>query len=568
MEATESATEALKTERSTFVDLYPRAARVVRAALIVAFTALGIGGLFGFIQALHRSDTFRGIIDSPQYYTMLTGHGVLLALVFTFMFTVGIFLWAVTRSLEREPENMTFTWTWFGIATGGVLLTTFTILAGFVPGDLQANVLYTFYPPMQAHPLFYIGLVLLVAGIWLAGVDWFRTYWTWRAENPEARIPLQVYMVLFTMLLWYLATIGVTIEIVGLLLPWSMGWMETIDASLGRTLFWYFGHALVYFWLMPAYMVWYTILPTLSGGRLFSDSLGRIVFLLFLVLSVPIGFHHQYTDPGISTGLKMWAMLGTMMILLPSLLTLFTVIASMEHGARQRGGTGYFAWLGKLPWDRPAFVGCALAGLMFAGGGFSGMVNASMNLNTMVHNTIWQPGHFHLTVGTAVGLTFMAVSYWLLPQLTGRELRFKKLALFQPYAWFVGMTLMSNSWHRGGMAGIPRRTAEPEYAGFDFEAVFGTIGEIQFQVALGATILTISVASFIIVMIGTWWNGQAASVNDTLRPALSGPEHAPKVLDNMKLWFGLAAVLALLAYGLPIGEMFMDPTPGSPPFPM
>ncbi len=138
------------------------------------------------------------------------------------------------------------------------------------------------------------------------------------------------------------------------------------------------------------------------------------MFVLFLILSVPTGIHHQYLDPGIAEGFKFIAMTNTMFLLLPSLLTAFTVVASMEHGARQRGGEGYFGWLTALPWRDPIFTGMALAGLMFAAAGFSGMINAGMNINYLVHNTFWVVGHFHLTVGTAVALTFMAVTYWFL----------------------------------------------------------------------------------------------------------------------------------------------------------
>ncbi len=555
----------------TFVDRYPDATRIVKASFIVAFTALGIGGLFGLIQALHRTGTFRGIVSSVQYYDVLTGHGVLLALVFTTFFIVGLYQWGVSRSLEREPENMTFAWSWFWMMTVGTVLTTIAILGGLIPGtEISAAVLYTFYPPLQAHPLFYIGAALLVVGSWLAAADWFWSFRKWRQKNPDATIPLQTYMVLFTMLMWYVCSIGVALEVVVLLIPWSLGLVTNIDPLLPRTLFWYFGHAVVYFWLLPAYFVWYSILPKLSGGRLFSDSLTRIVFILFLLLSTPIGFHHQYADPGITLGYKIWAVISTLLILLPSLMTAFTVISSMEHGARQRGGSGYFAWMGALPWNRPAFVGCALAGIMFAAGGFSGMINASLNIDMLIHNTAWIPGHFHLTVGTASALTFMAITYWILPQLTGRNLKFKKLALAQPYTWFAGMTLMSNALHRAGLAGIPRRVSEPEYRTVTYDPPFGTVSEMQWQVALGGTILFISLIFFLVVVVASWRGGEEGPIDDTLPAPLSGPEHSPKILDNMKLWIGIAIVLVLLAYTLPLADMVMDGlfSPGAPPSPV
>ncbi len=556
----------------TFVDHYPKAARIVKANLIVAFVALGIGGFFGLIQALHRTDVFRGFVSSVQYYDVLTGHGVLLALVFTTFFITGLYQWGVTRTMEREPESSAFSWTWFAMMGVGTTMTATAILGGLVPGSgLSAAVLYTFYPPLQAHPLFYIGAALLVVGSWLAGADWFWTYRKWRADNPDARIPLQTYMVIFTWLMWYLCSLGLALEVVVLLIPWSLGFVEKIDPLLPRTLFWYFGHAVVYFWLLPAYFVWYSILPKLSGGRLFSDPLARVVFIFFLLLSTPIGYHHQYADPGITLVYKMWALIMTLVILLPSLMTAFTVISSMEHGARQRGGSGYFAWMGALPWGQPAFVGCALAGIMFAAGGFSGMINASLNIDMLVHNTAWIPGHFHLTVGTAVALTFMAITYWLLPQLTGKALKFKNLALAQPYTWFIGMTLMSNALHRQGLAGVPRRVAEPQYAGIDYEVPFGTMAEMDWQVAIGGTILFVSMVLFLVVIGGTWWSGAPATdVDDVIPPALSGPEHSPKILDNLKLWMGVAVVLVLIAYTLPLAEMVMDGlfSPGAFPAPM
>ncbi len=557
----------------TFVHRYPKAARVIKACFGVSFGALAIGGFFGLIQALHRTDVFRGFVSSVEYYSVLTGHGVLNALVFTTFFIVGLYLWGITRSLKREPRNITFTWTWFAIMTVGTLLTTIAILGGLIPQtSMSAAVLYTFYPPLQGHPLFYIGAALLVVGSWLAGADFFLSYSDWRTENPDASIPLQTHMTLFTMLMWYICSIGVAIEVVVFLIPWSLGLVMEIDPLLPRTLFWYFGHAVVYFWLLPAYFVWYSILPKLSGGRLFSDSLTRIVFIFFLLLSTPIGFHHQYADPGLAIGYKIWAVVATLVILLPSLMTAFTVISSMEHGARQRGGEGYFAWMGALPWNQPAFVGCALAGIMFAAGGFSGMINASLNIDLLVHNTAWIPGHFHLTVGTATALTFMAITYWLLPQLTGKKLKFKKLALAQPYTWFLGMTLMSNALHRAGLAGVPRRTSEPEYTGFAYDPPFGTMGEMQWQVAIGGTILTIALVMFLVVLVGSWGWGEASDqpVDDTIPAPLSGPEHSPKILDNMKLWTGVAIVLVILAYTFPLYEMVIDGLfhPGAPATPV
>ncbi|WP_440766947.1 b(o/a)3-type cytochrome-c oxidase subunit 1 [Natronorubrum sp. DTA7] len=538
---------------ATYIEAFPAEAKVIRAAFYSSFLALALGGVFGVIQTLHRTGYYR-FIDSADYYTVLTAHGVFLVISFTIFFLVGIFTWAITTSLDRSLEDLRFTWGWYGLMAIGITLTGVAILAGFTDAtDISASVLFTFYAPLQAHPLFYLGLVLFVVGTWLAGVDWFRSWWAWKAENPDERIPLPTFMVLTTMLMWYLATLGVAISILAFLLPWSLGLIDTVNPLLTRTLFWFFGHPVVYFWLMPAYMMWYIMLPKISGGKLFSDPLARVVFVLFLILSVPTGIHHQYLDPGIAEGFKFIAMTNTMFLLLPSLLTAFTVVASMEHGARQRGGEGYFGWLKALPWRDPVFTGMALAGLMFAAAGFSGMINAGMNINYLVHNTFWVVGHFHLTVGTAVALTFMAVTYWFLPQVTGRALWNRSVALVQVVLWFVGMTLMSNAMHRAGLLGIPRRTAEPQYDGVTFEAAVGSVGELNAQIALGGILLTLSLALFFANVVGTAFNGKSDVLPaNGYAETLSGPEDAPLVLDNLKLWTAIAVVLVIFAYTFPI----------------
>ncbi|MBV0902992.1 b(o/a)3-type cytochrome-c oxidase subunit 1 [Haloarcula salina] len=561
-------------ERLAFVDRYPNAARITRLTLGVSFTALLIGAVLGIVQALHRTNVFRGVVSSTDYYSVLTGHGVLLALFFTIFFLTGIFTWGTTKSLERRLPSSRFSLAWFALMLSGAVMTATAIFGGLVGQvPFEADVMYTFYAPLEAHPLFYAGLAAFLVGTWLAGADWFRTYYRWRRDNPDERIPLQTFMVLTTMLMWYIATLGVAVEVLVFLLPLSLGLIESVDPLLTRTLFWFFGHPVVYFWLMPAYFAWYTVLPKLSGGRLFSDPLARVVFVLFLILSTPVGFHHQYADPGVPEGFKFVAMTNTMFLLLPSFLTAFTVVASMEYGARQRGGTGRLGWLKALPWENPAFAGMALAGLMFAAGGFSGIVNAGMNINSLVHNTLWVPGHFHLTVGTASALTMMAVSYWLYPQLTGKRLQFYGLAQVQPYVWFIGMGLMSNAMHRAGLAGVPRRTAEPQYQQVSFDALLGSVAEMRLQIAVGAVLLTVGALLFVTVMVGTWLaeRGRGRLRVDSHLPApISGPEDSPRVLDDLRLWFLIAVALVAIAYGFPIYSMVADGvfTPAAPPFPV
>jgi cytochrome c oxidase subunit 1 len=281
--------------------------------------------------------------------------------------------------------------------------------------------------------------------------------------------------------------------------------------------------------------------------------MARASFILFLILSIPVGIHHQYADPGIHRSWKLLHAFLTFAVFFPSLLTFFNVVASLENGARARGGRGLVWWFGKLPWNEPSLVAQVLAMLMFAFGGISGLINASYNVNLVVHNTAWVPGHFHLTVGTAVTLTYMGISYWLVPYLRGRELWNRPLALVQAWMWFVGMGIFSHSMHRLGLMGMPRRTmiGSATYLGL----------QPQWQadlpmVALGGTLLFISaVFYFINITMTLVASRRPASVDIPVAEAIAGPEEAPRILDRWWPWLAIAGLLILLAYGPTIAHL-------------
>jgi cytochrome c oxidase subunit 1 len=436
--------ELTKTEKS-FISLH----------LLFAFIALAIGTLFGPLQAFEFSGVdfypyLEPIIQS--YYQGLTLHGVLNALIFTTFFITGFLTLTTVYGLKRPLKYPVLNQVGFWTMVVGLVMAAVPILLN------QASVLYTFYPPLKANGFFYVGLTLVVVGSWIEGWGFVFTWREWRKENPGTRTPLMTFGGLITMVMWQIATLGVAVEILTMLIPWAFGLIDGVDPQLARTYFWFTGHPLVYFWLLPAYVSWYAMLPKQAGGKLFSDSLARIAFWLFLLLSVPLGFHHQFVDPGVPAGWKYIHAILTYSVFFPSMLTAFTVIASLERAGRKRGGKGLLGWIPKLPWGNPSVSAQLLAGILFFFGGIGGLTNASYNINLVIHNTAWVSGHFHLTVASAVALSFMGISYWLVPYLRGRRLWSTKWAVIQTWLWFVGMLIFSNAMHVLGLLGAPRRT--------------------------------------------------------------------------------------------------------------
>jgi cytochrome c oxidase subunit 1 len=519
--------------------------RFIGAHILVAVIALSIGTLFGPLQAFEHSGIDLYPYIQPifkSYYQGLTIHGVLNALVWTTFFITGFFtltiIYGFKRGLRYPKLNRVGFWT----MVVGLVMAAVPILLD------EATVLYTFYPPLQANWAFYAGLTLVVVGSWIEGYGFFFTYRAWRKENPDTRTPFIAFGSLITMAMWQFATLGIAVEILTMLLPWSLGLIEGTDPQLARTYFWFTGHPLVYFWLLPAYVSWYGMLPRQAGGKLFSDSLARLAFWLFLVLSVPLGFHHQFVDPGIPSGWKYIHAVLTYSVFFPSMLTAFTVIASLERAARNRGGKGLLGWVRALPWNNGSVTAQLLAGILFMFGGIGGLTNASYNVNLVIHNTTWVPGHFHLTVATAATLSFMGISYWLVPWITGKPLWKPRLAVIQAWTWFIGMLIFSNAMHVLGLLGAPRRTPLG-VAPYVPEEWSGHL----LRVGLGGAILLVSAVMFVWIVARTAGGkerlGAGEEIEIPVAESLQDPQLTPLWLDRWVPWLVGTVLLILIAYG-------------------
>jgi cytochrome c oxidase subunit 1 len=510
--------------------------------IYTATLVLGIGALFGLLQGFSRA----GLMALPaafDYYRMLTAHGVLMALVFTTFFITGLFTYAIYETIPRV-RSLRLGWIGYCTMLVGTLMATVTILSG------NASVLYTFYAPLKASPFFYFGATLLILGTWCIAADCILNIVWFKHHNGKLRIPLPAFIASTTMIMWLIATLGVVAEM-ALLIPWSLGWTPGIDVGLCRMLFWYFGHPLVYFWIMGAYLIWYTLVPTTYGGKVYSDALTRVAFISLLLLSTPVGLHHQYLDPGIAAGWKWLHTVTTFGVVIPSFMTAFAVFASFELAARRAGRRGFLGTVRWLPWGNPVFAGPALGMILFIFGGFGGIVNNSYSMDVLVHNTMWIVGHFHITVGGPVALTFIGASYGLIPALSGRALFAPRLALIQVYTWFVGMAIMSTAMHWAGLLGSPRRTSDVTYFGAQGAA---TWHPQMLWAAAGGTLVAISVVLFIIVATGTYVANKPAAVPPAFAfaPAHEDAMDTPPVLDGLGRWAVIALALAVLAYAGPV----------------
>jgi len=513
----------------------------VRWNLYFGFAVLAVGVVMGLEQALNydRVGTIQHYPVVKSYYQGLTIHGVFNALVLTTAFANGFITLTTARGLGRKLNNALVQAAWWTLFVGS-LMAAYAMLVG------KASVLYTFYPPLRADWTFYLGLALVVISSWLISAAQLAALREWRREHPGARVPLLAFMSIATYVMWDIASAGLAVEVVVLLLPWSLGLLPGVDPMLSRTLFWFTGHPIVYFWLLPIYVSWYGLIPRQTGGVLFSDTLTRVAFVLFILL-VPVGFHHQFVDPGVSQGMKFTVATLTFAIFFPSLMTAFAVMYALEIAGRRRGGGGRIGWFFKIPWSDPSVAAQVLAMIAFLLGGISGLMNGSFTMNLEIHNTAFIPGHFHLTIGCAVALSYVGIAYWLIPYLEGRELWSPRAALVQAFSYFFGVMIFSHGLMAGGVMGMPRRT----------DMVHASYWLPEWRIpgimtAIGGSLMFASMMLFFLIVVMTVSAGRKAQPGDLPFTATVQPPPTagwqPR-LDRLSYWVLASVALSLAVYG-------------------
>lgn len=535
------------------------ARRLVLAHFWVAFTAFAVALVLGEWQMVVRSPLLPWIGNPELYYRSVTGHGVVMAYVLPTLVAMGFGYAVVELALKQPLPGLKWAWAGFALVVVGTLMAGLTVAAG------KASVLYTFYPPMIGSVFFYLGVVLVVVGswIWVALMAW--TAHRWKKDHPGQKLPLAMFGTAVGAYLWAWTSLGAALEILLLILPVSFGLKDTVDAGLARVFFSWTLHAIVYFWLIPSYIAFYTIIPRAIGGRLYSEVAGRLSFVLFLVFSMPIGFHHLFADPQVGSGFKFVHAVFTGMVAVPTLLTVFTITASVEIAARLRGGRGLFGWLRALPWDNPYMLAVAFAFIMLGFGGAGGIINMSYQLNETVHNTQWVTGHFHLIFAGTIVIMYFVIAYDLWPQL----LRCAPLPVpamrWQLWLWFVGMMVATLPWHLSGLLGMPRRMAYFDYSHPQIapQAITVIIS------AFGGLLLVISGLLFIWIL--------AQAYRSRLRVAVPAPytfsrtvhdERVPAALNSFGLWVGLMVALTVVNYGWPIAMLASLPESSVPIVPV
>lgn len=429
------------------------AQRLIKVNAVAAVLFLALGGLMGILVAMTRWPAVH-LLPADWFYLVLTGHGANVLLFWILFFEIALLYFASAILLGSRLATPRLAWVGFYMMVVGAIMANVAVLQG------DSSVMFTSYPPMVAAPHFYLGLILFAVGALIGVGIFFATLVIAREERTyEGSIPLVTFGALTAAIIAVFTIASGAIILIPTFL-WSLGLISDIDPLMYKVIWWGMGHSSQQINVSAHVAVWYAIAALAIGAKPLSEKVSRTAFLLYILFLQLASAHHLLADPGMSAT---WKIVNTSYLMylavLGSLIHGLTVPGAIEAAQRRNGYTrGAFEWLRKAPWGNPAFSGMFLSLVMFGFiGGISGVVLGTEQLNVLMHNTIYVPGHFHGTVVAGTTLAFMAMTYYVLPLVFQRDIVWPKLAQWQPYLFGLGVAGISLFMMGAGTLGVPRR---------------------------------------------------------------------------------------------------------------
>jgi cytochrome c oxidase subunit 1 len=501
------------------------AEKLMIANAFVAVVFLLIGGVLAIGVALTRWPAIHWL-PADTFYQVLTAHGIDMLIFWIIFFEIAVLYFASSTLLRCRLATPNIAWAAFALMLIGAVMNNVAVFQG------GSSVMMTSYVPMMAAPSFYAGLILFAVGALIACFVFFGTLVIAKRDKTyQGSVPLVTFGAITAAIIAVFTIASGAIILIPTFLM-SIGWVKEVDALVYRTIWWAFGHSSQQINVAAHISIWYAAAAIAFGAKPMSERVSRMAFLLYILFLQLASAHHLLADPGLSTG---WKVVNT------SYFMYFAVLASMIHGltipgaievAQRRKGynKGLFEWLRKAPWGNPTFSGVFIAIIGFGFlGGISGVMMGTEQLNMIIHNTIYVPGHFHATVVVGTTLTFMALTYYLIPVLFRREMINPGLAKLQPYLFGLSMYAFVLVMMGAGTLGVSRRHWDMAFQGAALAYEWpGAAYLMMGLVGITGIVAIAGGAIFIYVTVGSLLWGrkldagaQSASFTPVLRPSPS-----------------------------------------------
>lgn len=478
---------------------------------VAAVVFLLVGGIMGLGVGLTRWPEVH-LLGAQDFYTTLTSHGINVLIFWIIFFEIAVlyFVSSVVLGCRLAMPKVGF--------LAFVLMVVGALINNYAVWGLNSAVMMTSYAPMPAHWTFYLGLILFAVGALLGCFLFLGTLVIAKKEKTyEGSLPLVVFGGLTACIIAVFTIASGAIILVPTML-WQLGLISNIDAGVYRLIWWAFGHSSQQINVAAQISIWYLVGSLLFGAKPLSEKVSRVAFLLYIAVLQVASAHHLLVDPGVGVEWKMFNTSYAMYLaVMASMIHGLTVPGAMEAAQRAKGYTnGMFEWLRKAPWGNPVFssIMISIVGFGFLGG-ITGVMMGTEQLNLIIHNTVYVPGHFHATVVLGTTMSFMGLTYWLVPILFRRELILKSFCKWQPYIFGLGMTGVSLFMMGAGTLGVPRRHWDAAFTNTSMPFEFASSAMAMMSLnGLSVVLAVTGGAMFCLLIVGSLLFGKKLGENE------------------------------------------------------
>lgn len=433
-----------------------------QGALVAVKTHL-IVGLLVFLLMMLAGVTMRAAqgniisIGADLFYQIMTVHGA------GMVGTAGIASTAVMWYFLRRyvPLSTKIFWTNFGIFLTGVVLILGSIFLGKYGGA------WTFLYPLPgtsmgawstgAAAAFLLGLLVIGTGFLILYLDIGRAILSQYGSLGRAlglpqlfgRVPVDpshpptVVASTMVLIVNFLGILGGAVVLVMMLVNLYNPAFSP-DALLVKNLIYFFGHVFINATIYAAVIAVYELLPYYTGrpwktSKVFYAAWFAIIFYVTTVYP-----HHLLMD----FAMPRWAMVVGQVISYASGLP---VLAVTGYGALM------IVYRSGIRWNTTTSL-LFLSMFGWAAGIIPAMIDGTISVNRVFHNTLWVPGHFHFYLLLGVLPMVFGFTYHLFGE--GKDEERSLLDRLGFYSFFIGGLLLALTFLASGFSSIPRRWAE------------------------------------------------------------------------------------------------------------
>ncbi len=325
---------------------------------------------------------------------------------------------------------------------------------------------WTFYTPYSIKTQTAVITMVLAAFTMgmssiLTGLNFIVTVHKLRAPGMTMyRIPLFVWAIYSTAIIQVLATpvLGITLL---LLVAEKVFGIGIFDSKLGgdpvlfQHFFWFYSHPAVYIMILPAMGVISELITAFSRKTIFGYTAIAYSSLGIAAVSFFVWGHHMFVSGQSEVAGIVFSFL-TMLVGVPTAIKMFNWLATLYKGSIQFSAPMLFA-LGFL--------------FLFAIGGVTGIMLATVATDVHFHDTYFVVAHFHYVM---VGGTLMAIMggfYYWFPKMFGKMVN-ENSAILSFFFIFVGFNVTFFPQFILGAMGMPRRY-------FNYVEAFTTLNRVS-----------------------------------------------------------------------------------------